>query len=1081
MAVSIVLQQPSAFDCKLKGNLYIFSFTVSGLEYTMNLKRLTIQDTSGVTKVQATESGNSPTFTLTDTMGASLANGSQYRAQIEVSTDNGSTWSVPSPWKSFLCYTTPIFNLTGFTTVINTSNYTLNTFYNQLEGELLNTYLYNIYNANGTLFASSGTLPTNSSTLPTTVSYTAQGLLNNTTYSVEVIGRTLGLGSANPDSGTLITINKTAFTVQYDTSIQTGQITLTNNCQAGNIVVELKPDTTIVPPLTDYESVKVKRREVNVNAQGVVVNGGDWLTMAQVSSGLVWTGKYSYIDKFASCGTYYQYAYVPIAYVTQQEGDYVLSDAIFSNFDGIYLSDRDSTFRFYSGLVYSNLESVQSVGVYEPLGSQYPKLVYNSAINYGKGGFEGNVIQDGYLTDSNRQINRVESTKKQQILLSFLKNKKSKTLKDWNGNNWLIGVIDNPNVIYDANYGMGFLKCSFNWVEKGSVMSQSDMDINNMTSLAKQSQITVNGPNGTYVELIPPSGNLEDALTGTIEEGEFVTQTYSTGTWTGNAYLAQGYTGGEQKTAGNRQTQTVYFEVIAEKDVEVDIISKTLTIFCNDEIVQHSHGSFILNQGTAYLTGDLNQNTQTFDVIQFGLWSGTAYGYEYLEFGASASEPQKQAISATVTTANQTIVVQPPAVLTITDTVSVPNYYCTYYIYNSKNMIETRSKTVKLFNDGTWTTRASLAHTNQAQFSSVTVAYGGAANWTVVSSTVTLSSNVFPYINNSSQVGVLKIVPDAYLLGNTITSSTKKVVFPVIKDLEFSYSVTARLVGSPVITQFNYNSTVSISKSYPVTIDLSENIPSYIWNCGATDASGMTLSNNVSAMLYADGNFIINGSGEMMLYHPQFNPVPWKNREYLLSITDVTINLNSLNYANYLFAGCDNLIRVRKMPSYIGSTNAMFSGAISLASVNNMPETIRYDASSMFAGCDMLTTLPNMPISLPNASRMFADCISLQTLPNMPDDLQYTDSMFYGCSSLTTIPKLPPSIIDASNMFYNCYTLQGRMIIQRVEDYLNMFTRDLKGSTLYLDYTSVASANIDAIVATKGSGAIYKGNLVPTP
>ena len=60
-------------------------------------------------------------------------------------------------------------------------------------------------------------------------------------------------------------------------------------------------------------------------------------------------------------------------------------------------------------------------------------------------------------------------------LLDFLTNKNAKILKDWNGNIWLIVIVNNPSVSFQQNTSMRLADVSASWVEIGDYNSQKDL------------------------------------------------------------------------------------------------------------------------------------------------------------------------------------------------------------------------------------------------------------------------------------------------------------------------------------------------------------------------------------------------------------------------------------------------------------------------------------------------------------------------------------------------------------------------------------------------------------------------------
>ena len=51
-------------------------------------------------------------------------------------------------------------------------------------------------------------------------------------------------------------------------------------------------------------------------------------------------------------------------------------------------------------------------------------------------------------------------------MLKFLTNGKAKCLTDFNGNIFILKVINSPQISYDANWGNGIATISFDWVEQ---------------------------------------------------------------------------------------------------------------------------------------------------------------------------------------------------------------------------------------------------------------------------------------------------------------------------------------------------------------------------------------------------------------------------------------------------------------------------------------------------------------------------------------------------------------------------------------------------------------------------------------
>lgn len=208
-------------------------------------------------------------------------------------------------------------------------------------------------------------------------------------------------------------------------------------------------------------SVRIKRR---------VKGTFDWITIKQIPVSKPEDLSFIVTDNLNAYNTEYEYAFVPV--MEDVEGSYII-ESILSKFEGVFVCDVDTVFKFHAGVEYNNNTSNQQVGVFQPYNRQYPVVVSNSIINYQTGTFGGWVLPDDF--DNNRQLNRVDITKEKEALLKFLLNKKPKIIKDMNGNNWLVYFTGNPTLSYDNNYGQGMVKVNAEWTEVGDPNDKTDL------------------------------------------------------------------------------------------------------------------------------------------------------------------------------------------------------------------------------------------------------------------------------------------------------------------------------------------------------------------------------------------------------------------------------------------------------------------------------------------------------------------------------------------------------------------------------------------------------------------------------
>ena len=227
---------------------------------------------------------------------------------------------------------------------------------------------------------------------------------------------------------------------------------LNGNLQAGNI--SLLGD--------DIEGIKIKRRKID---------SYDWITLKYIPvDELFESTTFSFNDYLNQNDTTYEYAFVPI--INGIEENYI-TNTIASKFEGVFICDSETIYKFYNGVQYGSLERVQKIGVLEPFGSKYPVVVSNGMINYSKSSLKGTILNNDF--ENSHIIRRKEIAEKRETLLNFFTNKKAKILKDWNGNFWLMIIVDSPSVEFINNYGMGISNISANWVEIGDPYNQQDL------------------------------------------------------------------------------------------------------------------------------------------------------------------------------------------------------------------------------------------------------------------------------------------------------------------------------------------------------------------------------------------------------------------------------------------------------------------------------------------------------------------------------------------------------------------------------------------------------------------------------
>lgn len=192
-----------------------------------------------------------------------LVNGTYYQATLTTRDAEGNV-SSPSVPIQFYCFTAPEFAISNmpYNNVISNSSFSFNVTYNQIQGELLNAYVFNLYSASGALISTSSTLYNASADLPLTVSYLFSGFEDKASYSIEVIGVTV--------NGTQITTGRVQFTTDYIAPDMFSFLFLTNNCKGGYITI--KSNVTSIPGNTNPDPpIFINGNEVDLRKDGSYV------------------------------------------------------------------------------------------------------------------------------------------------------------------------------------------------------------------------------------------------------------------------------------------------------------------------------------------------------------------------------------------------------------------------------------------------------------------------------------------------------------------------------------------------------------------------------------------------------------------------------------------------------------------------------------------------------------------------------------------------------------------------------------------------------------------------------------------
>lgn len=241
MLTTPILYSQAAFDAT---QAHTFTFNVVGGEQvTQNKLVITNQSTNEIV-YQAVQT----TYKFEHILPANtLTNGVYYSAYVITYNANG-TASAQSNSIQFYCYSTPSFAFSNLpiNNVITNSSYNFQATYNQTEGELLNSYVFTLYDAQRIQIATSGTQYVGATTTPPTiVTYQFTGFVDRTSYYIRAIGQTA--------QGTQVDTGLIAISVLYTVPSLFSVIELNNNCSGGYVIVrsnliEIGSESNPTPP-----------------------------------------------------------------------------------------------------------------------------------------------------------------------------------------------------------------------------------------------------------------------------------------------------------------------------------------------------------------------------------------------------------------------------------------------------------------------------------------------------------------------------------------------------------------------------------------------------------------------------------------------------------------------------------------------------------------------------------------------------------------------------------------------------------------------------------------------------------------
>lgn len=221
-----ILYSLSAFDATEE---HIFYFNVIGGDQVVKNKLVITKQSNN----QVVYEDIQTTFAFRHIVPANTLENGEYYSVVVITYNILNEESLPSNGIQFYCFSNPSFDFINIPTgnVINNATYNFIVEYDQNENEGLNSYTFNLYDAQRSLLTSSGLLYVGGQSItPLSVNYTFSGLGDNNTYYVQAVGNTIH--GIQVDTG-LILIG-----VKYVSPNVFSIIDLHNNCEGGYITVQ---------------------------------------------------------------------------------------------------------------------------------------------------------------------------------------------------------------------------------------------------------------------------------------------------------------------------------------------------------------------------------------------------------------------------------------------------------------------------------------------------------------------------------------------------------------------------------------------------------------------------------------------------------------------------------------------------------------------------------------------------------------------------------------------------------------------------------------------------------------------------
>lgn len=175
-----------------------------------------------------------------------------------------------------------------------------------------------------------------------------------------------------------------------------------------------------------------------------------------------YSDSYLFYDYSSKNNTLYEYEIV----FTKPSGTIqVEAVQVLSQFCKSYIADGNTAYELYEEWGVDNFQRNQKTAIYEPYGSKYPFVAYNSITNYDSG--SDTAIYRAPTNVGQQYLDSIAQAKYNKQLRDFLTNRKVKVRKTESGDIALVATLNAVPNTYYKEMGNTLATTQFEWVEVG--------------------------------------------------------------------------------------------------------------------------------------------------------------------------------------------------------------------------------------------------------------------------------------------------------------------------------------------------------------------------------------------------------------------------------------------------------------------------------------------------------------------------------------------------------------------------------------------------------------------------------------